>query len=77
MTPITDPRRVLLDFVARFDTQREAADALGISKQYLSDMLINYNRGLSDRMLNKLGLRRVIVATRPLRKTDTAESPAP
>ena len=50
-------------YVARYPTHTEAAVALGISKQYLSDML-NDRRDLSDGILEKLGLRRVTAIVR-------------
>lgn len=50
----------LQKFVARYPNQREAAEALGISQPYLSD-LMNSRRDLSDQMLLKLGLKRVVV----------------
>lgn len=39
--------------------QRDAAKALGISQQYLSDVLSGA-RPVSDRLLRRLGLRKVI-----------------
>lgn len=47
-------------FVNRYKTRRDAASALGITPQYLSDLL-STRRDLSDKMLAKLGLRRVVV----------------
>lgn len=55
-----DPLERLRRFVGEHETQREAADALGISRPYLSDLL-NGNRPFSDPILEKLGLRRVVV----------------
>ncbi len=50
----------LLAYVERFPTRGDAASALSISKQYLSDML-HGRRDLSPRLLAKLGLKRVVV----------------
>lgn len=44
----------------QYETLTEAAAALGISKQYLSDIRQNH-RDITPRVLAKLGLRRVIV----------------
>jgi transcriptional regulator with XRE-family HTH domain len=56
-----DPLERLKRFVGEHETQRAAADALGISRPYLSDIL-NGRREFSDPILDKLGLRRVVVA---------------
>lgn len=58
-----DGTAVLRRFVAQYPTQKAAAAALGISQPYLSDILRG-NRKLSDQMLEKLGLRRTVVADR-------------
>jgi plasmid maintenance system antidote protein VapI len=50
-------------FVAKFPTQKAAAEALGIKPAYLSD-LVNMRRDLSDNILAKLRLKRVIVQDR-------------
>jgi len=63
---IADPIKVLRRLVKTLGSQRAAAAGLGISVNYMSD-LINGRRSCSDRILTKLKLRRVIVATR--RKT--------
>ena len=55
-----DPRERLKAFVARFPTQKAAAQALGISNVYVSDLL-NGRRDINNRMLAKLGLRRTVV----------------
>ena len=55
-----EPREALRKFVALHATQREAALALGIGESYLSDLLLN-RRDFSDAMLEKLGLRRIVV----------------
>ena len=51
---------VLKDYVDGFTTKGDAASALGVSKQYLNDML-NRHRDISPRMLAKLGLRKAVV----------------
>lgn len=47
-------------FVEKYKTQKDAAAALEITPAYLND-LINSRRDLSDNMLVKLGLKRVVV----------------
>ena len=54
---------VLKDYVDGFETKGHAATALGVSKQYLNDML-NRHRDISPRMLSKLGLKRAVVRDR-------------
>jgi plasmid maintenance system antidote protein VapI len=56
-----DPRKALDAFVAKHKTQAAAAEVLGVSRPYLSD-IINGRRDFSDQILEKLGLRRVVVA---------------
>ena len=51
---------VLEKYVGKFPTRKAAAKALGVSQAYLTD-LIHQRRGLSGRMLEKLGLRRTVV----------------
>lgn len=51
---------MLARHVKRAGNQKEAAKALGISAQYLND-LIQGRREPSDAVLEKLNLRRVIV----------------
>jgi transcriptional regulator with XRE-family HTH domain len=46
--------------VSRHGSQKAAATALGISAQYLNDLLQG-RRDASDNILEKLGLRRVVV----------------
>lgn len=55
-----DPVQALREFVRQFPLQKDAAEALGISGVYLSDLL-NQRRDVSPNMLAKLGLRRVVV----------------
>ena len=47
-------------FCQQYDTLTEAAAALAITKQYLSDILRNH-RDITPRVLGKLGLKRVVV----------------
>ncbi len=51
---------MLRAFVATHPTQRQAAAALGISPTYLGDIL-NERRDVSDTVLSKLGLKRIVV----------------
>jgi hypothetical protein len=60
---IADPVKALRCLVKTLGTQRAAAAGLGISVNYMSD-LINGRRDCSDRILAKLKLKRVIVTTR-------------
>ena len=55
--PRTELRRTVRTF---YPTQRAAAEALGISGAYLSDML-NGRRDCSEAILKKLGLTSVVV----------------
>lgn len=55
-----DALDALKAFVKKFQTQRAAATALGMSDVYLSDIL-HGRRGLSDVTLAKLGLKRSVV----------------
>ncbi len=57
----TDPLDVLEAFVARYKTKKDAAFALNIGQSYLGDLLEG-RRDFSDQMLEKLGLKRVVVA---------------
>ena len=61
---IIDPRSRRRRLVRRGGTQRAAAVEMGISTNYLSD-LIHGHRTCSDRILAKLHLRRIIVSARP------------
>jgi predicted transcriptional regulator len=69
-----DALAALRRFVARYETQRQAAEALGFTQAYLSDLL-KEQRPFSDNVLAKLGLRRTIIvnAETRRRKTDTTE----
>ena len=58
-----NPVERLQAFVARFPTQKAAAEALGISNVYVSDLL-NGRRDINDKMLAKLGLRRTVIEAR-------------
>jgi len=60
---IVDPRTRLRRLVRRCGTQRAAAAEMGISSNYLSD-LIHGHRVCSDRILEKIQLRRIIVSVR-------------
>lgn len=55
-----NPLIELKEYVATFKTQREAADKLGISEAYMTDLLKG-RRGFSNAMLDKLHLRSVVV----------------
>jgi transcriptional regulator with XRE-family HTH domain len=55
-----DPLDSLKAFVAEYPSQLAAADALGISGAYLSDLL-NGRRNINETMLKKLGLKRIVV----------------
>ena len=56
----TDPLEVLHAFRQKYQTQADAAAALNISLPYFNDMM-NMRRDISPRILEKLGLRRVVV----------------
>lgn len=55
-----NPLDVLREFVAKFSTQAEAANALDIAPSYLTDLLYG-RRGFSEMILDKLGLRETVV----------------
>lgn len=55
-----DPLDVLKRFVAAHPSQAAAASALGIKPAYLSDLL-NKRRDFSERMLESLGLKQIVV----------------
>lgn len=57
---LTDPLEALHQAASKFPTQRKAAAYFGISQAYLSDML-NGRRNITDTMLTKLGLCRVVM----------------
>ena len=59
----TDPLKELHLFVSKYPTQAAAARALDISAPYLFDM-VNGRRDISEPMLNKLGLERVVTVVR-------------
>jgi transcriptional regulator with XRE-family HTH domain len=50
--------------VRQVGSQKAAAEALGISQAYLSDLL-NSRRNPSPAILDKLGLRETVVRQRP------------
>jgi len=56
----TNPADALYAFVKRYPRQLDAARALEISPAYLSD-LVNGRRDITDGILAKLGLKRVVV----------------
>ena len=60
MAPETTPNAALWNFVKRHGTQTKAADVLGITQGYLSDLLHN-KRDITDTILEKIGYRRIIV----------------
>lgn len=47
-------------YCSRYETLTDAAEGLGITKQYLSDILRN-RRDITPRVLEKLGLKRIVV----------------
>jgi len=55
-----DVIRELEKQVRKAGSQKEAADALGISAQYLNDLLRG-RREASGNVLEKLGLKRIVV----------------
>ncbi len=59
-------RRLLRKRVRRHGTQLATARALGISSQYLNDVL-RERREISDKLANALGFDRVIVFQRQAR----------
>ena len=59
MRPVDLAKR-LKDFVTEHGTQKEAAEELGISQSYLSD-LIRHARQPGPDILRKLGLRKTVV----------------
>jgi plasmid maintenance system antidote protein VapI len=56
-----DPIVALESFIKKHKTAKAAAEELGISSGYLSE-IVNGRRDFSDAILEKLGLRRIIVA---------------
>ncbi len=61
MSRESDPIVVLKKYVDFCGSQRLAADRLGYSRQYISQLL-NGHRPIQDDMLKQLGLRRTVVA---------------
>lgn len=57
---VMDPAEVLKAYVVSHGSRKAAAVAIGITEQYLGDIL-NGNRGFSDAVLAKLGLKSAIV----------------
>ena len=55
-----NPVIVLRTYVSAHASQQAAAQALGISPQYITDLLRG-RRGFSAAMLSKLGLARIVV----------------
>lgn len=55
-----NPLDALRTYCDRCGTQRKAAVSLGISQAYLSDLLLG-RREFSPAMLEKLGLRKIVV----------------
>ena len=55
-----DARASLLALVETHGSQAAVAQRLGVSDAYVSDLL-NNRRSFSDTMLEKLGLRRIVV----------------
>jgi plasmid maintenance system antidote protein VapI len=59
MKPV-EPIDALQRFIEQHGSRKEAADALGVSLPYISD-LINGRRDFSQRMLESLGLKQIVV----------------
>ncbi len=58
----TTPADALRELVARLGSQHAAAQHLGVSDSYLSD-LVGGRRDFSRRMLAKLGFKRTVTVT--------------
>lgn len=56
-----DPMTALKAHIAKFPSQAKAAESIGMSQQLLSQV-IRGKIGFSDTLLDKLGLRRVVVS---------------
>lgn len=56
----TEPLDALRQYVERYPTQQDAAAALEIHPSYLS-ALLKGRQGFSESILDKLGLKRVVV----------------
>ncbi len=63
----------LKKFVARYPTQRAAAEALGVSRQFLV-MMLGRKEPVSPRVLRQLGLRTTIVVATAARRAAAVES---
>jgi len=60
VTKQTDAVTVLQAFVDRHGSQKAAAEALGVSSVYIHDLL-HGKRRFSDRILEALGLQRIVI----------------
>ena len=58
-----EARKRLRTKIKQMKTQKAAADALGITPQYLSDM-VNSRRDFSERILDKIGLENCYIDKR-------------
>ena len=56
-----DAMGALKAHIAKYETQSKAAAALGMSQQLLSQV-VNGKIGFSDVLLEKLGLKRIVVS---------------
>ncbi len=63
----------LRKFVARYPTQRAAAEALEVSRQFLV-MMLGRKEPVSPRILRQLGLRTTIVVDTAARRAAAVES---
>ena len=61
MVKVVDAHVVLAAFVADYETQSQAAAALGVSGTFLSDLLAK-KRDCSEKILDQLGLQRAVIA---------------
>ena len=53
-------RKAFNDYITQFDTYQDAADALGVSKQYFYNVRVG-RKPIPAYILGKLGLKRVVV----------------
>ena len=60
MSRTVDPQRALASLIIEHGSQQAAADALGISASYFSELMLG-RKTYSDRLLDALGLERIIV----------------
>ena len=67
MAQTIDPLAELKKLVTQCGSQRGAANFIGVSDAYLSDMLKG-RRGIGPKVLEKLGLSKVIVHNRAAKK---------